>query len=55
MSGLSDSVLEALSNPEEIVKGSEGELIAIKSLITNTSLLSIEKLIMKMVLLLLHF
>ncbi len=30
MSGLSDSVLEAINNPDEIVSGEKGELIAIK-------------------------
>jgi len=30
MSGLSDSVLEVINNPEEIIEGDEGELIAIQ-------------------------
>lgn len=30
LSGLSDEVLESINNPEEIVKGEEGELIAIR-------------------------
>ena len=30
MSGLSDSVLEAINNPDEIIKSEEGEIIAVK-------------------------
>jgi hypothetical protein len=30
MSGLSDLVLDSINNPEEIVEGDEGELIALK-------------------------
>ena len=32
MSGLSDETLENISNPEEIIEGDKGELIAIKRL-----------------------
>ncbi|MBI3623303.1 hypothetical protein HY212_04480 [Candidatus Pacearchaeota archaeon] len=32
MSGLSDETLETINNPQEIIKGNEGELIAIKKL-----------------------
>ncbi len=35
MSGLSDFVLEVISNPEEIIKGDEGELIAIQKFKNN--------------------
>ena len=30
MSGLSDSVLEAINNPDELIKSEEGEIIAVK-------------------------
>ena len=34
MSGLSETTLETINDPEEIIEGDKGELIAIKDLIT---------------------